>query len=111
MKILKMIFVTGMAILLIAPAAFADDFSWARDFNIQAQADPSGFQARLATHFKLGDLQVRAVLSNIENPADAYLMLRLGERSGRPTEYVLNRYNSTKKRDGEKERKASNIMK
>lgn len=98
MKLYKMIFVTAMTILFIAPAAFAGDFSWARDFNIQAQADPSGFRARLATRFKIGDLQVRTVLSNIENPADAYLMLRLGEMSGKPTGYVLEQYNRTKKK-------------
>jgi hypothetical protein len=98
MKLFKMTFVTAMTILFIAPAAFAGDFNWARDFNIQAQADPSGFRARLATRFKIGDLQVKAVLSNIKNPADTYLILRLGEMSGKPTGYVLDRYNSTKKK-------------
>lgn len=98
MKLFKMMFVTAMTILFIAPAAFAGDFDWARDFNIQAQADPSGFRARLATRFNIGDLQVKTVLSNVKNPTDAYLMLRLGEMSGRPTGYVLDRYNSTKKK-------------
>ncbi|MCK5193753.1 MAG: hypothetical protein KAQ71_08085 [Desulfobulbaceae bacterium] len=98
MKLFKMMFVTAMTILFIAPAAFAGDFGWSRDFNIQAQADQSGFRARLATRFNIGDLQVKTVLSNVGSPADAYLMLRLGEMSGRPTGYVLDRYNSTKKK-------------
>ena len=86
------------AILLFtsAPSVFAEDFGWARDFNIQAQADPSGFRTRVATRFNIGDLQVNAVLSNFENPSDAYIALRLGEMSGRPVEYVIDKYKSDK---------------
>jgi hypothetical protein len=85
-----------MAILVVSSVAMASDFEWTEDFNIQAQADPSGFRARLATRFNLGDVQIRAVLSNIENPADAYIMLRLGEMSGRPTDYIVEKYSYNK---------------
>ena len=70
----------------------ASDFGWTEGFNIQAQADPSGFRAKLATRFKIGDVQVDAVLNNVNDPADAYLMLRLGEMSGRPVDYVFEKY-------------------
>ena len=96
MKLQKMLFVASMALLLVSSAAIAGDFDWARDFNIQAQADPSGFRARLATRFKIGDVQISAVLSNVERPADAYMVLRLGEMSSRPPDYVLDRYKSGK---------------
>ncbi|MBC8317397.1 MAG: hypothetical protein H8E41_05790 [Desulfobulbaceae bacterium] len=98
MKIFKMLFFAAITILTIAPASSARDFSWARDFNLQAQADPSGIRARLATRFNIGHLQVRTVLSNVENPADAYMVLRLGEMSGRPTDYIVERYRSGKKK-------------
>ena len=96
MKLKKILFAVSMALLLVSSAAVAGDFDWARDFNIQAQADPSGFRARLATRFKIGDVQVSAVLSNVERPADAYMVLRLGEMSSRPPDYVLDRYKSGK---------------
>ena len=96
MKLFKIFLISLMAQLVITSAAMANDFGWTEDFNIQAQADPSGFKARLATRFDLGDVQVRAVLSNFENPADAYIMLRLGEMSGRPTDYVVEKYSYNK---------------
>ena len=96
MKLLKMLFVFSMSILLVSSAAAADDFDWIRGFNIKAEADTSGFRARLATRFKIGDTQIRIVLNNVENPADAYMVLRLGEMSNRPIEYVIEKYKSGK---------------
>ncbi len=85
----KMFFYAFLALLLLAPAQLpAADFDWMPDFNVQAQADPSGFRVRLATRFHIGDAQVSAVLSNFPKPADAYVALRLGEMSGKPVEYV-----------------------
>ncbi len=96
MKLQKMLFVVLMALLLVSSVAVAGDFDWMRDFNIKAEADPSGFRAQLATRFKIGNVQVNAVLSNVERPADAYMVLRLGEMSSRPPDYVLDRYKSGK---------------
>jgi len=66
------------------------------NFNVQAQADPSGFHARLATRFHIGDAQVNAVLSNFPKPADAYVALRLGEMSGKPIDDVTVQYKANK---------------
>jgi hypothetical protein len=85
-----------VVVLLAAGAALAGDFEWMKDLNIRAQADPSGFKASLATRFKIGDTQITAVLSNVERPADAYMVLRLGEMSGQPTDRVTARYRSSK---------------
>lgn len=84
--------------LLVLSAAMveAGDFEWIPDFNVRANADPSGFKARLAARFRIGDTQVNAVLSNVERPADAYMVLRLGEMSAKPTEYVIEKYKSGK---------------
>ena len=75
MKVLKMFFVVSMTLLLVSSAAVAGDFDWIRNFNIQADADPSGFRARLATRFKIGDAHINMVLNNVENPSDAYMVL------------------------------------
>jgi hypothetical protein len=96
MKMLKMLFMVSMALLLFSSASVAGDFDWIRDFNIQAEADPSGFRARLATRFKIGDTQIKIVLNNVEKPADAYMVLRLEEMSNQPTENVSEEYKSGK---------------
>jgi hypothetical protein len=96
MKMIKMFFMVSMALLLFSSAVVAGDFDWIRDFNIQAEADPSGFRARLATRFKIGDAQIKIVLNNIEEPADAYMVLRFGEMSNQPTENVIEEYKSGK---------------
>jgi len=96
MKKIKVFFVVSMALLLFSSTVVAGDFDWIRDFNIQAEADPSGFRARLATRFKIGDAQIKIVLNNIEEPADAYMVLRLGEMSNQPTESVIEEYKSGK---------------
>ena len=96
MKMIKMFFMVSMALLLFSSAVVAGDFDWIRDFDIQAEADPSGFRARLATRFKIGDAQIKIVLNNIEEPSDAYMVLRLGEMSNQPTENVIEEYKSAK---------------
>ncbi len=96
MKVLKMMFVVSMVLLLVSSAAVAGDFGWIRDFNIKAEADPSGFRASLAARFKIGNAQIEIVLNNVEKPADAYMVLRLGEMSKQPTENVIKKYKSGK---------------
>lgn len=96
MKIAKILFISMLALFAVSSSVFAGDFGWAEDFNLQAQADPSGFRARLATRFKLGDVQVRTVLSNFERPSDAYIVLRLGEMSNRSINHVVDKYRHNK---------------
>ena len=83
-------------VMLCASTVSAGDFDWMPDFNIRAEADQSGFRMRLATRFHIDDVQVQAVIGNVERPADAYMVLRLGEMSGKPPEYVMTQYKSGK---------------
>lgn len=96
MKMIRLFFAASMAFLLFSSVVVAGDFNWIRDFNIQAEADPSGFRARLATRFNRGDAQIKVVLNNVEKPADAYMVLRLGEMSNQLTETVIEEYKSGK---------------
>jgi len=98
MKLRKMLFMVSVVFLLVSSAAVvaAGDFDWMKDFNIRAEADPSGFRVRLATRFNIGDAQIAAVLGNVEKPADAYMVFRLGEMSAKPTDYVMGKYKSRK---------------
>ena len=96
MKLFKISLISLIVFFAISSAAIASDFGWTRDFNIQAQLDPSGVRARLETRFNLGDVQIEAILSNFDSPADAYIVLRLGEMSGMPTGYVVEKYSNNK---------------
>ena len=92
----NMLLVASIGFLLMSSVSLAGDFDWTKDFNIKAEADPSGFRARLAARFKIGDAEVKAVISNVEKPADAYIVLRLGEMSNQPTKKVIEKYKSGK---------------
>lgn len=100
MKFKKKLLMVSVMLLLVSSAVAvgvaAEDFAWTKDFNIKAEADPSGFRASLATRFKIGDAEIRLVLSNVEKPADAYILLRLGEMSAKPMDYVIKKYKSNK---------------
>ena len=74
----------------------AGDFDWMENFNAQASLDPSGFRARLATRFGIGDAQISVVLSNMRDPANAYMVFRLGEMSHQPFERVMEEYNKNR---------------
>jgi len=91
-KLIKKLFSSLMMLLLVSSISVAGDFDWVKDFNIKANIDPSGFKARLATRFRIGNAEIEAVISNVEKPADAYMVFRLGEMSGQSTDYVVEKY-------------------
>lgn len=92
----KRLVVISILLLLASSAAAAGDFDWVKDFNIWAQADPTGFRARIAARFQIGDAQITAVLGNVSGPADAYIIFRLGEMLRQPTDLVLREYRTSK---------------
>ncbi len=95
MKPQKIFLAISLVFLLVSVAA-ASDFAWIHDFNLRAEADPFDFRARLAARFNIGGLEVNAVLNTVEKPADAYIVLRLGEICKRPSDYVLEKYRANK---------------
>ncbi len=96
MKVRRILFMIFMIMLLVSSAALAGDFDWLQNLNIRAEADPSGFRAQLATRFRIGNAEINTVISNVEKPADAYMVLRLGEMSHQPTDYVIKQYRTGK---------------
>jgi len=96
MKTLRALFVILMVLFTVPSMVSADDFEWMRDFNIRAEADPSGLRARLESRFQLGAMKIKTVLSNVESPADAYMLLRLGEMSNQPMDRVMETYKTGK---------------
>ncbi|MDT8419010.1 MAG: hypothetical protein RQ754_01110 [Desulfuromonadales bacterium] len=91
-----MIVLVGFLLLVSATAGVAGDFDWEQKLNVRAQNDLSGFKASLAARFQIGDAEIRAVFNDVENPADAYVVFRLGEMSAKSTDYVMEKYRSEK---------------
>jgi len=96
MKLYKFFFVIFVEALIVSSIASAADFDWIKDFNIQVQADPSGFRTSLAARFQVGDVEIKAVLGNVDQPADAYMLFRLGEMSNQPISRVIEVYKAQK---------------
>lgn len=96
MKISRLLCTILLMQMFICPPLFAGDFSWLKELNIRATADSSGFRTTLATRFRIGNAEINAVFSNVDRPADAYMVLRLGELSHRSPEYVLEQYHAYK---------------
>lgn len=92
MKQQKISLMILMSLLLFSSIALAGDFDWMKDFNVQARVDPNGFQARLETRFKVGDADINLVLGSVDEPADAYMVCRLGEMSQRPIAQVIEQF-------------------
>lgn len=91
-----LLFFSLMFLVFGTEMGMAGDFDWIKDFNIRAEADPSGFRVRLGTRFQIGDTEVNAVIGNVEKPADAYMVCRLAEMSGKPIDYVMKEYKTGK---------------
>ena len=76
--------------------ANAGDFDWMKQLSAEARIDSSGFHSRLSVRFNLPELKIRAVLNDVHNAADAYMVLRLGEMSGVHVDTVMQRYQTNK---------------
>ncbi len=96
MKLFKILIGVLICFMMVTSASIAGDFDWMKDFSIKAEADLSDFKARLSTRFKIGNAEINVVLSKVDNSADAYMVLRLGEMSGKPVEDVITKYKSGK---------------
>ena len=92
----KVVLMSVIALLLVSSVVFGGDYGWMRDFNIKAEADPSGLRARLEGRFQVGGITIEAVLDSVDQPADAYMLLRMGEMSDQPIDYVIDKYKAKK---------------
>lgn len=83
--------------LLVAAPVFADGLDdLLRNLNVEARADRNGFSARVSTQFNVGDVQVRAVLGQVSDPADAFMVFQLGQLTRQPVDRVLAVYKTHK---------------
>jgi hypothetical protein len=98
MKPIRLIMALLLAGCLLPGIVLAGDFGWIDDFNLRAEADPAGLRARLEARFHVGNAEIGVVLGNVDSPAHAYIVLRLGEMAHRPVDQVLETYKAEKNR-------------
>jgi hypothetical protein len=72
--------------------AAGSDFDWSRALDAQASQNPVQFRLSLAERFKLSDQELDLVLKAVSHPADAYVLLRLGELSRQPASRLVEQY-------------------
>lgn len=93
MTVIRIILIATLLQLVMVSQVFAGDFDWLKQLSVQAQADPSGFVAKLSARFQIGGAEVRTVISNVGgNEANAYMVLRLAEMSHHSVTYVTRMY-------------------
>lgn len=81
--------------LMLPAAALAGSLTdFVKELSIEAKADPSGFEAKLRALFPVPGGTLEMVLNNVADPADAYMVLKIGEVSGQPVDSVLEVYNA-----------------
>ncbi len=83
----------SLAIMLaLASVAHADLDSFLRNVNVQARADMGNFSIKLSTQFGVPVPQVDAIIKRVPTPADAFMVLQLGQMSHKQPEVVLQAY-------------------
>lgn len=83
-------------VLLAAGLAHADLSSFLKSVNVSAEADFGGFKAQLGAQFGVPAPAVEIALHAVETPAEAAVVLWLGEQTGKPIETVVQTYQAQK---------------
>ncbi len=96
----RIVFLATFLLLQVAfiSTSSAGDFGWMDSLNVTAKADSSGFRAKLAARFRIGNATIKAVIGDVRKPSDAYMVLRLGELSHRPIAEVMTEYRTNRKK-------------
>ena len=96
MQIKKNLLILASIMVLSGSSLIAADFDWMVNLNLRSDSDPHAYRSGLMSRFGMPESELNIVLKSAGAPADAYMILRLAELSGRPPEYVLRQYQSKK---------------
>ena len=82
-----------MCIPCSAPAFAAGGLEgFLANLNAQARVDLPGFSAKVSAQFGVPEVQVKAVLGTVKEPADAFMIFQIGQMSRQPTDKVMRVY-------------------
>ncbi len=98
MKKVRTIAFLAVIMVSIASVAYADLDSFLKSVNIQAQTDMRNFALKLSAQFGIPGARVDAIISSVSSPADAFMVLQLGQMANKPPEVVLQTYQQGKGR-------------
>lgn len=91
---MKRVILAALALFLFSGLSVAggglDGFL--NSLNIQARADMNGFSTRVSAQFGIPEVQVRAVIGTVAQPADAFMVFQVGQMSRKPPETVVQVY-------------------
>ncbi|MFC1769792.1 hypothetical protein ACFLZI_01890 [Nitrospirota bacterium] len=93
----KVLILAIMAVLMLPFMATAGELSdYVKQLSIEAKADPSGFKARVRARFEAFGEKVDVVLSNMDDPADAFMTLKIGELADKDPVRVMRTVKANK---------------
>ncbi len=85
------------AILLgVSSVARADLNSFLENVNIQARADMKNFSVRLSKQFGVSEPDVQLIIRSVSEPADAFMILQIGQMAHAEPNAVLRKYQGNK---------------
>ena len=76
----------------IGSVAHADLESFLKKVNVQAQTDMKNYSIQLSAQFGIPAAQVDLIVQQVTAPADAFMVLQLGQMAGKPPEVVMQTY-------------------
>ena len=83
----KLLIATFLSLLLAAPAMAGGGLdAFLQNVNIQAHADLNHFSAQVSAQFGVPEAQVKVVLGQVSQPADAFMVYQLGRMTSKPPE-------------------------
>lgn len=92
----RFVYACAVIVLGLLPLGAAD-FDWMASLNLRSDSDPTRYRSDLMSRFKAPESQLSIILKSVGAPADAYMVLRLAEMSGRPYDTILREYNTNHK--------------
>jgi hypothetical protein len=88
----KLFTIAAFALLALPLPVRADLDGLLTKLNNQARSDLSGFSARISAQFGVPEAQVKIVISNVKQPADAFMVFQIGKMARQPSDRVLDVY-------------------
>ena len=98
---MKKIACTAVVLFLItcfAALAYADLKGFLNTLNAEAQDDLNSYSEKLGNQFGVPVQQVRDIIDTVDEPADAFMVLQVGEMTEQEPEKVVEEYKRNKGR-------------
>lgn len=85
---------------LLACSLVAGDFDWMGGFDGRYANNPTLLQKDLSGRFNLGDTIVSNVVKSVTRPAEAYMVLKMAEMTGKSSDLILKEYRQSNTSNG-----------